>query len=81
MSVASSCTLPLFQFAIQGNILYSEGLQELVCDDGTRLRVVPQLRDYPTEKMLWHVIPSIDSTSIISTVKVINVSSSNSHFE
>jgi hypothetical protein len=25
--------------------------------------------------MLWHVIPSIDSTSIISTVKVINVSS------
>ncbi len=73
MSVASSCTLPLFKFAIQGHILHSEGLQELVCADGTRLRVVPQLRDYPTEKMLWHVIPSTDSTSIISTVKVVDV--------
>ncbi len=74
MSVALSCTLPVFQFAIQGNILHSEGLQELVCADGTRLRVVPQLRDYPTEKMLWHVIPSIDSTAVISTVKVVDVS-------
>jgi hypothetical protein len=72
MSVASSCTLPIFQFAIQGTYYTLKDYRSWF-SDGTHLRVVPQLRDCPTEKMLWDVIPSIDSTTIISTVKVINV--------
>lgn len=36
-------------------------------DDGTRLRVMPTPKDYPDKRVLWHLLPTIDSTAIIST--------------
>ncbi len=75
MSVATSGTTPVLQFTIEGHISPSEGLQELVCNDGTHLRIFPQLQDYPSGQMLWHLLPSTDSTGVISSVKVVEIQS------
>ena len=73
MPIATSGTTPALQFTIAGHISPSEGLQELVCSDGTHLRIFPQLQDYPSVIMLWHLLPSTDSTGVISSVKVVEI--------
>ena len=73
MLVASPGTTPALQFTIEGHISLSEGLQELVCADGTHLRIVPQLQDYPSGEMRWDLIPSTESNGLITQVKVIKV--------
>ena len=73
MFTATSCMTNAFQFAIEGHIAVSEGSQALVCNDDSRLRVIPQMKDYPSGQMMWHLIPSTNSNGSISQVKVINV--------
>ena len=75
MSIAISCTKNAFQFAIEGHIAPCEGAQALVCSDGTHLRVIPQLQEYPSGQMLWHLLPSTESTGVISSVKVVEIQS------
>ncbi len=72
MSIAISCSTPALQFTIEGHILLSEGLPELVCADGTHLRVVGLLQDYPSGERRWQVIPSTDSTGVIVSVEVVD---------
>ena len=40
-----------------------------------RKRVVPQLQEYPSGEMMWDLIPSTDSTGVISSVKVVKFQS------
>ena len=44
------------------------------CDDGTQLRVIPAIKDYPDRRRLWHLVPTIDSTAVITNVRVLNSS-------
>ena len=76
MFVSLPCTTPALQFTIKGHILTSEGLQELVCSDGTCLRVVPQLQYYCSGQRRWQVIPTTDSTGVIVNVEVVDSRSS-----
>lgn len=72
MSVAPPSTTPVFQFTLKAHISEAEGVLYLVCADATRLRVVPPPQEYPTASMLWRVIPSTDSTGLISSVRVVD---------
>jgi hypothetical protein len=39
-----------------------------------QLRVIPNPKDYPDKRLLWHLVPQIDSTAIISNVRVLGSS-------
>lgn len=71
MAINSIATTPTFQFTLVGQIESDDGLSYLVCADGTRLRVVPAHPECAIIKK-WLAIPSIDSTSLISNVRVLN---------
>ncbi len=71
MSVTSLATTPTFQFTLAGHIESNAGSPHLVCLDGTRLRVVPAVPECSTVKR-WQVIPSTDSTTLISNVSVVD---------
>lgn len=64
-----------FKFTTVGRINYGvSGEAYLKCDDGTQLRVMPTPKDYPNKRVLWHLLPQIDSTAIISNVRVLGSS-------
>jgi hypothetical protein len=64
-----------FQFTIVGRINHDvSGALHINCDDGTQLRVIPTPKDYPDKRVLWHLVPTIDSTAIISNVRVLGSS-------
>lgn len=64
-----------FQFTIVGRMNHDvSGVAHLVCDRGTQLRVIPTPKNYPDKRLLWHLLPTIDSTAIISNVRVLNSS-------
>jgi len=50
------------------------GAPHISCHDGTQLRVIPNPKDYPDKQVLWHLMPTIDSTAIISNVRVLGSS-------
>ncbi len=69
----SSDTSTNFQFTIGGRIKYDvSGAPHISCDDGSQLRVIPNPKDYPDKRVLWHLVPTIDSTAIISNVRVVS---------
>lgn len=71
----SSDTSTNFQFTIGGRINYDvSGAPYISCDDGSQLRVIPNPKDYPDKRVLWHLVPTIDSTAIISNVRVLGSS-------
>lgn len=71
----SSETTAKFEFTIVGRINHdASGAVYISCDLGTQLRVVPAAKDYPKERLLWHLVPTIDSTAIISNVRVLSSS-------
>ena len=62
-----------FEFTIIGHIEPSnEGLLYLVCRDATRLLLTHTRIDCNSGSAVWHVIPSTDSTGIISNVTIID---------
>ncbi len=62
-----------FEFTIQGHIEPSNGgLLYLVCHDATRLLLTHTHVDCNSGSAVWHVIPSTDSTGIISNVTIID---------
>ena len=64
-----------FQFTIVGSINHDiSGAPHISCDDGSQLRVIPNPKDYPDKRVLWHLVPTIDSTAIISNVRVLGSS-------
>lgn len=64
-----------FQFTIVGRINHDiSGAPHISCVDGTQLRVMPIPKDYPNKRVLWHLLPQIDSTAIISNVRVLSSS-------
>lgn len=78
MPVVSPSTNLAFQFTLAGHIRAEAGVFYLVCSDDTRLPLKSQPQQYTTASMLWHVIPSTDSTGLISTVSLVNCESSES---
>ncbi|MBW4638189.1 MAG: hypothetical protein KME05_08135 [Gloeocapsa sp. UFS-A4-WI-NPMV-4B04] len=64
-----------FEFTIVGRNNHDvSGAPYISCDDGTQLRVMPTPRDYPDKRLLWHLLPQIDSTAITSNVRVLGSS-------
>lgn len=64
-----------FKFTLVGRI--NQGVAKEVyisCDNGTQLRVIPALKDYSNKRRLWHLVPTIDSTAVITNVRVFNSS-------
>ena len=72
MSIVSSSTTSALQFILEGHMQSAQGLLYIVCGDATRLRVVPPPPEYPTSSQLWQVVPSTDSTGLISSVSVVD---------
>lgn len=71
----SSDTPTKFKFTVVGRISHNVAKEVCIsCDDGTQLRVIPVLKDYLGERRLWHLVPTIDSTAIITNVRVLNSS-------
>lgn len=64
-----------FKLTLVGQI--NQGIAKeayISCDDGTQLRVIPAIKDYPDRRRLWHLVPTIDSTAVITNVRVLNSS-------
>ena len=66
-------TTTAFEFTVVGRVECEEGVPHLVCD-GTALRVLPTLKDYPDSLSLWHLVPSTDSTAVITNVRILSSS-------
>ncbi len=68
-------TSPQFKLKVGGRINYDvSGAPHISCDDGSQLRVIPNPKDYSDKRVLWHLLPTIDSTAIISNVRVLGSS-------
>ena len=72
---ASLDTSPQFKLKVVGRINHDvSGAPHISCDNGTQLRVIPTPKEYPDKRVLWHLLPQIDSTAIISNVRVLGSS-------
>lgn len=72
--LSSPDTSTNFQFRVVGRMNHVSGVAYLLGDDGTQLRVIPTPKDYPDKRVLWYLVPTIDSTAIISNVRVLGSS-------
>jgi len=66
-----------FKLTINGSIEKVEDVTYLVCSDSTKL-IVKSQSNPPASKGLWSVIPSTDSTGVISTVSLLDEESGDS---
>lgn len=74
-SLNTSDTSPQFNLLVVGRMNHDvSGAPHISCDDGSQLRVIPNPKDYPDKRVLWHLVPTIDSTAIISNVRVVGSS-------
>lgn len=61
----------IFTFTVSGHLERDNQVLYLVFPDSVRLRLQPQQIEYPLNKLSqWHVIPSTDSTGLITTVRI-----------
>ncbi len=71
----SSETTTKFEFTIVGRINHDvSGVAYISWGQGMQLRVIPAAKEYPDKPLLWHLVPTIDSTAIISNVRVLSSS-------
>lgn len=63
-----------FSFTVVGRIEQSSKALHIITDNGEFLRVLPTFKKYNDEQRVWHLLPSINSTGIISSVQVLGSS-------
>jgi Cft2 family RNA processing exonuclease len=60
-----------FSFTLAGRLSRSGGIQHLIYGSGNKLQVIPPLKKYSESQQIWHLLPMINSTGIISNVQVL----------
>lgn len=60
-----------FSFTVVGHIEQSSKALDILTENGDKLRVLPTLKKYNDEQLYWHLLPSINSRGIISSVQVL----------
>jgi Cft2 family RNA processing exonuclease len=63
-------TLNSFQFTLKGHIELVDEVSYLVCQDNTRFRLKEFPNDSPTGLATWQVIPSTDTSGILTNLSV-----------
>lgn len=71
IALDGSKTTTAFEFTVVGRVERFKGVPHLVCS-GTALRVVPIMKEHLDSLSLWHLVPSTDSTAVITSVRVLS---------
>lgn len=64
-----------FSFAVIGHFEQSSEALHILTDKGGNLRVFPVPKNFSNNRQMWHLLPTINSTGIISSVQVLAGSS------
>ena len=65
-------SLEKFTFHVVGYMVIRSGVAHLVCESGERLPVFPLPKNKIKKQLLWNLLPNINSTGIISNVRVLS---------
>lgn len=65
-------SLEKFTFHVVGYMVIRSGVAHLVCESGERLPVFPLPKNKIKKQLLWSLLPNINSTGIISKVRVLS---------
>ncbi len=76
IALDDEANIPLkFSFSFVGRTERCNEILNLVGNNGDKLRVLPNPRNITKKPQLWHLLPMVNSTGIISSVQVLGSSS------